>query len=281
MLTKYFDAFVYVANWGTHRLMFRFPRRAVDVDALTSYVLDECVDVKAHQDVVVLDLTINLEESPGGWEEGEGWLDELLPLREDILAGDYRALYLAWLAGVSRFFPSDYEGDDEEDEYAEQQEPPVPPGLRQLTPALKKLAEFFWLDQDLLAVAAQASATATPAVSPRASWRGGWPGCPPGKRTPLLVRFLGGEAGAIRLELLKRLRDESKKRSGVGATPPARRTVREMLAARGEQRRQRLSGEAQAGGRARAAGAKRRRSERSTSTRWPASRRRHGRWPRT
>src|SRR5262245_22996869 len=120
VLTKYFDAFVYVANWGTHRLLFRFPRRARHVDALRSEALDECVDVETHQDVVVLEMTISLEESPGGWEEGEGWLDDLLPLRADILAGDYRSLYLAWLAGVSRFLPSDYEGEDEdeEDEYA-------------------------------------------------------------------------------------------------------------------------------------------------------------------
>ena len=33
LMNRYFDAFVYVANWGTHRLMFRIPRRFLDVAA--------------------------------------------------------------------------------------------------------------------------------------------------------------------------------------------------------------------------------------------------------
>src|SRR5438105_15736304 len=33
LMERYFDAFVYVANWGTNRLMFRIPRRFIDVKA--------------------------------------------------------------------------------------------------------------------------------------------------------------------------------------------------------------------------------------------------------
>jgi hypothetical protein len=33
LMDRYFDAFVYVANWGTHRLMFRIPRRFLDAEA--------------------------------------------------------------------------------------------------------------------------------------------------------------------------------------------------------------------------------------------------------
>src|SRR6266496_459420 len=37
LMDRYFDAFVYVANWGTRRLMFRIPRRFLDVEAASAY----------------------------------------------------------------------------------------------------------------------------------------------------------------------------------------------------------------------------------------------------
>ena len=33
LMEKYFDAHVYVANWGTHQLMLRLPRGSVDGEA--------------------------------------------------------------------------------------------------------------------------------------------------------------------------------------------------------------------------------------------------------
>jgi hypothetical protein len=37
MVEKYFDAFVCVANWGTHELMLRLPRKVVDLKAARRY----------------------------------------------------------------------------------------------------------------------------------------------------------------------------------------------------------------------------------------------------
>jgi hypothetical protein len=31
-MERYFDAFLYLANWGTRRLMFRFPRALLDAE---------------------------------------------------------------------------------------------------------------------------------------------------------------------------------------------------------------------------------------------------------
>ena len=36
-MEKYFDAFLYVANWGTHWLMLRFPRRVLELRTAKSY----------------------------------------------------------------------------------------------------------------------------------------------------------------------------------------------------------------------------------------------------
>ena len=37
LMENYFDAFLYVANWGTHWLIFKAPRKLVDVDLARRY----------------------------------------------------------------------------------------------------------------------------------------------------------------------------------------------------------------------------------------------------
>lgn len=150
LMERYFDAFVYVANWGTHRFMVRLPREGFEPATAEPYISEDSLEVHTQGNVVVLEFVSQLEESEF-WvdeEETQGWLPALLPLRAELASGDTRALYLAWLAGI-------YADDDEREDDA--LEPPVPPGLGQLSPALTTLAEFLRLDEDLLAVAAAAS----------------------------------------------------------------------------------------------------------------------------
>ena len=37
LMERYFDAHLYSANWGTHRLMLRVPRARIDAKALAEY----------------------------------------------------------------------------------------------------------------------------------------------------------------------------------------------------------------------------------------------------
>lgn len=78
--------------------------------------------------------------------EAEGVLSGLIYLRNDVLGGDYRCLYLAWLKAVTLEDP---------DDVADEQEPPVPAGLQRLTPALQRLAQFFDIDAHLIEGCAQ------------------------------------------------------------------------------------------------------------------------------
>lgn len=41
LMEQYFDAFVYVANWGTRRLMLRLPTRVLDPEAADRYCAEE------------------------------------------------------------------------------------------------------------------------------------------------------------------------------------------------------------------------------------------------
>src|SRR3990172_1006913 len=100
LMERYFDAFVYVANWGTHRLMLRLPRRILNPEMAERYCFTDSATVHVKGEHVILEL-VSQEEEGGGWiedEEAEGWMPALIPLRADLAGGDLRALCLAWLA---------------------------------------------------------------------------------------------------------------------------------------------------------------------------------------
>ncbi len=93
VLTRYLDAMLYLASWGTRRLMFRFPRSLIPRRRVERYCTEDLMTFEEAGEFLVLDLRWD-EEGGAGWVEGEGKLSALLPLREDILRGDYRAFYL-------------------------------------------------------------------------------------------------------------------------------------------------------------------------------------------
>jgi len=65
----------------------------------------------------------------------------MLLIRDDLMAGDYRCLYIAWLARG---------WDDDDDEDDESESPPIPAGMKNLTGTLKSFAEFMYLDKATL-----------------------------------------------------------------------------------------------------------------------------------
>src|SRR3990172_5093553 len=131
VLLDYFDAYVYMANWGTLRLMFRFPKGLIDEEAITPYLLEEFVSFETVDEYQVLDLEFNPEYGEG-WMEAESGLSGFIRLREDLIEGDCRLLYLAWLKAMTI-------SEERVDEYGYEipypdHEPPVPAGLKKLSP---------------------------------------------------------------------------------------------------------------------------------------------------
>ncbi|MCC5899842.1 MAG: hypothetical protein JJU32_18225 [Phormidium sp. BM_Day4_Bin.17] len=158
LLAKYFDAMLYIANWGTWQVMFRLPKALVDPAWFKPYEIEDAIAVSTTADHLILNIEIHEEEGMTGWVEGEGWLPRLLPLRDDLLAGDLRFLYLAWL----RICPNLIAYGEDEDPI----EPSLPPNLKTLTPPLKAFVELVELDPDLVTAAAEASPSQQPAPAP-------------------------------------------------------------------------------------------------------------------
>jgi len=97
LLEKYFDAFVYVANWGTHEFYIRLPQESVDYKLLKAMVPGETVRVRRTARFVIVEF--GSESEWDGEDDGTGWMASLMPLRSDLLRGDLRCLYLGWLRG--------------------------------------------------------------------------------------------------------------------------------------------------------------------------------------
>ncbi|NOT58080.1 MAG: hypothetical protein HOP18_26040 [Deltaproteobacteria bacterium] len=255
LMEKYFDAHVYVANWGTRTLMLRLPRGSVDEKMLAQCVVSDCFKFWTTKSHLLLQWERSTEEPDDEWTEGEGWMARLTPLREELERGDYRALYLGWLTGVQWSFPGDLVDDDlsdDEDMAYEMSggvkpddiEPPLPVGLGSLTAAQKALVEFLDLSPDLVAAAATASVDAT---SPRdtskemAKWVAQVAADDARK---YLLLILQGEARQAE-QLLRRAYTETQRASSsLGKAADNRRSVAEIRQLIGKARVERRAREA-------------------------------------
>jgi len=144
LMKKYFDAHIYYACWATRVFMLKVPTKCVDLKLAKKYCTEHTFTIVENGADLIFCFHIWVECGDGWWDE-DGATHQLISLRDDILGGDYRCLYLAWLA--RQYDSNDYKDDDGNS-------PPVPAGLRHLTEPLKTFAEFMFLeDADLDEVA--------------------------------------------------------------------------------------------------------------------------------
>lgn len=230
-MEKYFDAHLYMANWRTRELSLRLPKRLLDPKLARQYGCSDLTSVRVKGDFVILDFLCEDGEWDDYSDDGSGWLSSLIPLRADLVAGDHRALYLAWLLCVQI---------GGVDEHAE--EPPVPAGLGELTPPLDAFAELFEIDGDLIAAAAAASprAQAAPSDLERQSWIAQLPDA---EKTRWLVRLAGGREAHLRAELVREL--EKTRPAGSSARAKLPRTVAKIRAAASKLAEERRRNEAE------------------------------------
>ncbi|HEX2890013.1 hypothetical protein [Vineibacter terrae] len=147
LMADWFDLFVHWTNWGTRSLMLRVPRRYLDPTAVKPYVVKGVLEAWTVNDNTIIAFDRSPEEDLDPFLEDEAEIAQsMIALRDSILRGDLRLLYLGWLIAVL-----DGHVDDG------RPEPPCPAGLGTLSGPLKALADFFMLDQDLVAAAAEGS----------------------------------------------------------------------------------------------------------------------------
>ena len=124
-MKKYFDAFLYFANWGTHLFKLRLPSRLLNLDTADLYCPGGAAFASEKNGKVILTF-VSEDEGGDDWVEGEGRLSSLISVRAEIARGDLRAPYLGWL-----LCPQSRELDNEDEE------PPVPPAFVSSAPPSK------------------------------------------------------------------------------------------------------------------------------------------------
>ncbi len=229
LMRRWFDLHIYLANWGERRLMIKLPKKLIDRKRLDSFLPDkDMVRIIKSGENVILDIHDSGEEGESEWVEGSGWLAALAPLRDDMLSGDWRLLYLIWLVSVERKTL----GDDERE--------PLP-GIAPLSGALETFADFFRIDLDLVRAAAEAPFRAEDSeLSSEASYAV-VEVIPEAEKTALLHRLAQGDP-QVAAELRGRIRDALLRETSGLRTEL--RTVSDLRARAAEIRRMRADAEA-------------------------------------
>lgn len=231
LMEQYFDAFLYLANWGTRELMLRVPARLLSLETAQRYCIGDSVSAWTSGEYVLVQVTTENEEGDVEWG-GEGVLTSILPVRSALMSGDLRGLYLIWLACVQAGAVDDDDDLVEPDD--DVVEPPVPPGLGALSGSLRSMAEFLRIDPDLLAVAATASRPE--ALSSTDAGLATWvEQLSAQERDALLLGLLRGDDRHLRAESLRRARPSgdgvesgSRTAGALWAAAQARRRAREQ-----------------------------------------------------
>jgi hypothetical protein len=215
LLEKYFDAFLYVANWGTRELYLRLPQELVEYKVFRAMLPGGAAQVrKAGNSVIV---AFENESEDGDWDDGTGWMGSLMSLRSDLLRGGLRGLYLGWLLCVQN------------EEFAENGlEPAVPAGLGELAAPLHSLIEFLGIDEDLVEVATLVSAplNAGPDQEKLATWI---QSLPEREKNNLLVAAVSEPGERWKNGLLRRFERQDAPRTLPVSKAIRRRTAGDLL----------------------------------------------------
>jgi hypothetical protein len=222
MMEHYYDAHLYLTNWGTRGVMLRLPAAVLDQETVDAYCLTESSTAWTSGGNLIVAVNRDGDGDDDFFDEdGHGLLGSIISIRAELAAGDRRPLYLAWLHSVA-------EGELDDDEV----EPPVPANLATLSAGQRSFIDFLRLDQCLVDAAAEGSrrrAVVEPTKAQLTTWVRALPG---GEKDALLVALMRGGDPHVGTRLLRRYHGGT----GHGAESGGVRTVGELRDAARERR---------------------------------------------
>ena len=216
-MERYFDAHLYTSNYGSRVFFLRLPMGWIDPEKMAPYQVEGAVEVSATGTHLIL--RFSLDTDSGEYDEDEDNADlltTLLPIRRALATGDFRALYLGWLAGLQNGLIGQ-----------ERVEPPVPAGLGDIDDSLNSLIQFLNLPGDLVAAAACKSLPqpSSPGKKEMMKWLSG---ITPAEKDSWLSGILLDQDPAITCQILNRYRASNPQAHAVSHS---KRTAGDLLAA--------------------------------------------------
>lgn len=194
-MRRFFDAHVYLANWGEALFMVRLPLEAIDEQTGKAFGTSSHLTFKKVPDHWLLTWSLGETEDDDrfGFVEGSGWMARLAPVRDELLRGDLRSLYVGWLRAVTT---READVDD--------LEPLALNGLQELTTAQRALAEFLDVDVDLLAGTGVDSQPKQPAEADETDSNTWLDQLPPSEVRKYLKQIVSGQGASAERELKRR-----------------------------------------------------------------------------
>ena len=157
VLLNYFDAFLYMANWGSKRLMFKFPEELIDFDFIKEYnatCYENYFKIYKKQNYVLIDIDINYEDENWWLDEEQSLLYEMVEIRRDILNKDYRSIFLIWLNFLNMNYMGEELGPKDKVDLNL-----IPANLKEIKGGLRTLVEFYSINVDWINAASKYSNT--------------------------------------------------------------------------------------------------------------------------
>ena len=215
LMERWFDLHLYVANWGTRRLMIRIPKGCLNPSQLEVFLhAVDWVETWESGENLIVDIRLYEDGGFNDWVDGEGLLGALAPLRTELLTGDLRMFYLLWLTEVEW---NDIDDDEQE---------PLP-GIGPLSGSHEVFADFFLLEPDLVRAAAERPLDADSEAISDGAVREAITAIPEAEKTELLERIVEGDPH-VAVELRRKIRETVTPEAGEPSE--SRRTVAELRA---------------------------------------------------
>jgi hypothetical protein len=200
LLLRGYDVYLQHTNYGDREIKLRLPSGMPFVKSVWArYVDGEQLnwksDSKGRGGILTLRPFHEADDLDEVWET-QKYLDAAIHVRERLIRGDLRALYMLWLCAAH----------DGYNDPAEIIEPPVPHGIVEAASYGGELLSFFGLDP-LLLVAAGTGVNATPTDDPQdhaARWVNVLDKQP---AKDMLLRLLVGDTVSVKANLLAEIRD--------------------------------------------------------------------------
>ena len=220
MLRNGYDIFLTYSNYGSREVRMRLPNGLPFAKSVWSkYISAKGLKWTAEKTgkAGILALSPYLEEADDQVWEFDDYLDATAKLREMLIAGDLRALYVLWLCNAM------YSRDEDE----AVMEPPVPHGLGAIPEEVAELLDFFEADPLLVDAAAAGIPTFNVQSSHSDSVKTWLKSITDARRTEIIQRLFSEDPEALKAELLSEIRDSQQTASWPVAPPT--RTVAQLL----------------------------------------------------
>ena len=221
LLRNGFDVFLHYSNYGVREIRLLLPDGLpFEKSVWSEFVDDERLkwskDPKGKGGILTLCPYHESGEINEVWEFDQ-YIDGAVHVREGLMAGDLRALYLLWLCAA----------DDDYNDPDETIEPPVPHGMADLPGPCENLLTFFGLDTLLVKAAGQGVENAPTRVSQNKILEDWVASLNAEQAKFLLTRFLVEDSQAVKADTIAEIR--AGQSHVAWATTEKKRTFNQLL----------------------------------------------------